>query len=156
MKDMSLPPACQWERCVDFLIKLLLATHVFGRFAEFPKIPVSNKYNPMIVSHFFIFWPFLEKFFEANCRVSRLVKFVEDVLQGSSGKIMREMSQAFKVDGDPYNYPIHMTGETVLKLDMTARLVLTPEQKDKNSIRQLRAHQSTTADCPRDGYKAIR
>ena len=101
MKVMSLHPARQWERCVDLLIKHLLATHVFGRFSEFPKTPVSSKYHPMIVSHFLICWPFLAKLLEANCRVSRRVKFVEEVLQGSSGKIMREMAQVFNVHGDP-------------------------------------------------------
>ena len=75
------------------------------------------------------FWPFLVKFLEANCCVLRRKTFVEDFLQGSSGKIMQVMAQAFKVIGDPYNYPIHMTGKTVLKLDMAARPVLTPEQK---------------------------
>ena len=133
IKAMSLPPARQWERCVDFLIKCLLAIHVYGRFSEFPKIPVSSKYHPIIVSHFFIVWSFLAKFLESNCRVSRRVKFVEEVLQGSSGKIIQEIAQAFSVHGDPYHYPIHMKGKIVLKLDMTTPPVLTPQQKKTRS-----------------------
>ena len=42
------------------------------------------------------------------------------------------MAHHFKVDGDPHNYPIHMKGKTVLKLDTSARPVLTPKPKTKN------------------------
>ena len=89
----------------------------------------------MIVIHFFIYWPLLAKFLEAICCVSRRVTFVEDVLKGSAGKIMREMAQAFNVHGEPYHYPIYMEGKTVLKLDLTPPPGLTPEQKKLNQTK---------------------
>ena len=86
---MSLSPVHQWERCVDSLIKRLLATHVFGIFVEFPKTPVTTKYLPIIVIHFFVHWPFIAKFLEANCSVARRETFVTKVLEGFAGTVMR-------------------------------------------------------------------
>ena len=71
MKYMTLPPARQWERAVDFVIKRCLAVGVYGKFAEFPTKATKLKYDPLIVTHFFIIWSFLIHFLVANCSVER-------------------------------------------------------------------------------------
>ena len=73
----------------------------------------------MIVTHFFPLWPFLAKFLEANCSVAHRQKFVTTVLDGSAGSVMRDMARDFNVTGPPNNYPIHIEGDIVLKLDLS-------------------------------------
>ena len=143
---MSLPPASQWERVVEYFIKRLLATHVFGRFAEFPKKAKTAKYGPMIVTHFFVLWPFVAKFLEANCSVARRETFVTEVLEGSTGTIMRELARDFKITGSPNHYPIHMEGNMVLKLDLKSTPGLTPDHTQKKDDDELYANQRQIVD----------
>ena len=144
---MSLPPARQWERVVENFITRLLATHVFGRFSNFPKKAKTAKCGPLIVTHFFPVWPFVAKFLEANCSVERRQKFVTTVLDGSAGTVIRDLARGFKVTGPPSDYPIHMEGDMVLKLDLSSTPGLTPAERRRRKRRRGTLRQSTSDRC---------